>query len=305
MSTPSNDPSIIIIDRVIKQFDRRANSKDALFLYDEVFSRMFEKFDYIKSNPKTIIDLGCADGRHYINFRQRFKNAQYIGVDASPQRIARCHEFLSSHPSQKKRLFGPKPVSAECMLADMAFTGLMPESADLIFSNLTLHCHPNPMAVFNECRRLLRVDGLLLFSVFGPSTFKQLRDAIKLAGLKNVRTHPYIDMHDYGDMLMECGFADPVMDQEILTLTYKSSKKLLDDIYAFGGNACALPQSEIATKSGYLKLCEALEQARNAAGQIELTIEIAYGHAWKLASYKKGQETRVSLESLRSSLIRK
>ncbi|WDU54919.1 methyltransferase domain-containing protein [Taylorella equigenitalis] len=305
LSTPIN-PSIINKNRVKKQFDRRAYSKDSLFLYDEIFHRMFEKLDYIKVDPKRIIDLGCGDGRHFSDFRNRFKNAQYIGVDFSDKRLAICQSFLNKNPLLKKRfLVGSKPAEASCLLADMANTEIDPERAELVWANLSVHCHPNPLSVFSEIRRLLKTEGLLMFSTFGPATFRELRDAIEHAGLKNVQTHPFIDMHDYGDMLLECGFADPVMDQELLKLTYKSSKKLMDDIYAFGGNACTLPRSELSTKSGLQRLLEALEAKRNREGLLELTLEIAYGHAWKASSFRKGDETRVSLEGLRSHLNRK
>ena len=50
-------------------------------------------------------------------------------------------------------------------------------SADLIWSNLALHWHPQPHQVFQEWRRVLRVDGLLMFSCFGPDTFRELREA--------------------------------------------------------------------------------------------------------------------------------
>jgi malonyl-CoA O-methyltransferase len=37
----------------------------------------------------------------------------------------------------------------------------------------------------------------------------------------------FVDMHDLGDMLVESGFEIPVMDQEVLTITYKSPQSLL------------------------------------------------------------------------------
>jgi hypothetical protein len=36
---------------------------------------------------------------------------------------------------------------------------------------------------------------------------------------------PLVDMHDLGDMLVQAGFADPVMDQETLTLTWPTRRR--------------------------------------------------------------------------------
>src|SRR5699024_12721513 len=51
----------------------------------------------------------------------------------------------------------------------------------------------------------------ILFSCFGPSTFIELRAALHKAGWKT-QTMAFVDMHDFGDMLMESGFKDPVME---------------------------------------------------------------------------------------------
>src|SRR5690606_15333907 len=119
--------------------------------------------------------------------------------------------------------------------ADMASTGLAPESLELVWSNLALHWHPSPHAVLAEWRRILRVDGLVMFSCFGPASLREVRNALVQAGLQTA-TLPFVDMHDFGDLLIENGFADPVMDQETLTLTYNDPLRLLADVRALGGN---------------------------------------------------------------------
>ena len=98
-----------------------------------------------------------------------------------------------------------------------------------------LHWHPAPHAVFPEWKRLLRVDGLLLFSCFGPDTLKELRAAAR-AVLPHAVPMPFVDMHDFGDMLVGSGFATPVMDVETLTLTYGGARQLLDEVRALGSN---------------------------------------------------------------------
>ena len=58
-----------------------------------------------------------------------------------------------------------------------------------------------------------------MFSSFGPDTLFELRAAWAEVDPGD-HVHHFIDMHDYGDMLMAAGLADPVMDVERMTLTY-------------------------------------------------------------------------------------
>jgi SAM-dependent methyltransferase len=98
---------------------------------------------------------------------------------------------------------------------------LADDSVDLVLSNLMLHWHPQPHQVLPEWKRVLRADGLLMFSCFGPDTLKELRAAAADA-LPQARPMPFVDMHDFGDMMVASGFATPVMDVEA-DLTHSSA----------------------------------------------------------------------------------
>jgi malonyl-CoA O-methyltransferase len=189
------------------------------------------------------------------------------------------------------------------IVADGARLPIAGDSIDLLYSNLMLHWHPTPHLVFPEWKRVLRVDGLLMFSCFGPDTLQELRAAATEA-LPQARPMPFVDMHDFGDMLVASGFATPVMDVEMVTLTFADPRDLLAEVRALGGNprddrALALPSGRQARL-----LLEALAKRRNADGRIELTFEIAYGHAWKPAPRAKGVSV-VSVEALRGQLAQR
>jgi malonyl-CoA O-methyltransferase len=105
-------------------------------------------------------------------------------------------------------------------------------------------------------------------------------------------------MHDFGDLLIERGFADPVMDQEIITLTYKNAEKLLEDMKVLGGNPSLDRRPGLATRAWLDRLLLALEQQRHTDGTIHLSLEVAYGHAWRSASVSRRGETRISVSSI-------
>jgi malonyl-CoA O-methyltransferase len=134
---------------------------------------------------------------------------------------------------------------------------------------------------------VLKVNGLLMFSTLGPDTLKELRGAyaeVEAAHGVALRKHviDFVDMHDLGDMLVESGFEIPVMDQETLTITYKSPESLLADVRRWGAYPFEREaSSSAAARRLHKALLAALEARRRADGTIALTFEVIYGHAWK------------------------
>ena len=164
--------------------------------------------------------------------------------------------------------------------ADFGNLPLGEQRANVVWSNLALHWHPQPDQVFAEWRRVLKTDGLLMFSCFGPDTFKEIRQAFDSVEA-TPHTLPFVDMHDFGDMLTQSGFATPVMDMETLTLTYTSVSQLIAEVRAMGGNPLSTRRKSLMGKSAWKTMCDNLEKLRQPDGRISLTLEIIYGHAFK------------------------
>jgi malonyl-CoA O-methyltransferase len=274
------------------QFDRRAPGFSAHeALLREVDRRLQERLDVIRLAPERIVDVGCGAGASAAALLQRYEKAQWIGAELSPG-------MLQQMRIPARRFWQTPRVHR--LVAEGAALPLAEASVDLVYSNLMLHWHPAPHTVFPEWLRVLRVDGLLLFSCFGPDTLKELRAAFAQVW-PAARPLPFVDMHDFGDMMVAAGFATPVMDVETLRLTYPSPQALLREIGALGGNPrddrpSALPSGRVARA-----LHAALARRADADGRIALTLEVAYGHAWKPAPRSPGT-TRISVDALRSSL---
>jgi malonyl-CoA O-methyltransferase len=118
-----------------------------------------------------------------------------------------------------------------------------------------------------------------MFSCFGPDTLKELRDAF---GQSDKAAHilPFVDMHDFGDMLVHAGFSTPVMDMETITVTYEHLEKLMADVRALGGNPLATRHKGLFGKDAWNRVAAELER-RRTAGKLPLTFEIIYGHAFR------------------------
>ncbi|CUR79050.1 methyltransferase domain-containing protein [Achromobacter xylosoxidans] len=300
LPAPATPPSLpLVAADVPRQFARRGDLSEAQFLYGEVARRMLGRLQYIRVQPQAMLDAGCGAGDNLPLLRERYAEAAYTGLDNCEAllEVARKRHAPGGLSAWIGKLARRGPTNA-FVNAELAASGLAPESLELVWSNLALHWHREPHAVLAEWRRILKVGGLAMFSCLGPATLRELRQALDDAGLRTA-TPAFVDMHDFGDLLVENGFADPVMDQEILTLTYRTPEKLLQDVRALGGNPAAGRRGGLVGRDWRDRLCAALEAQRRPDGVIALSIEVAYGHAWRAATHRGvAGETRLSVSAI-------
>lgn len=247
---------------------------------------MHERLALVKLTPQHILDAGCGEGADLSVLQNRFPNASLCGLDAAPAMLTAARaSHLGAHSALARLLARWLPatggVKSPLLIAgDFARLPLAANAVDLVWSNLALHWHPQPDAVFAEWRRVLRTDGLLMFSCFGPDTFKELRAAFSAADA-TPHALPFVDMHDFGDMLVHAGFSTPVMDMETITVTYGTIDKLLADVRAWGGNPLTTRRRGLMGRAAWRRMCDHLEQSRRADGSIGLSFEVIYGHAFR------------------------
>jgi malonyl-CoA O-methyltransferase len=105
-------------------------------------------------------------------------------------------------------------------------------------------------------------------------------------------------MHDLGDLMVQNGFADPVMDQETIRLTYSNAETLLRDAWLLGGNPNPERRAALAGRQWRARLLQALEAGRTTQGELTLTVEVAYGHAWRSSVNRRAGETAIRLDAI-------
>ena len=175
-----------------------------------------------------------------------------------------------------------------------------PGQAELLWANMMLHLVADPAALLQQWQRALAVDGFLMFSTLGPGSLQGLRQAYARLGWPAPHA-PFVDMHDLGDMLVHAGFADPVMDQEILTLTWPDADALLRELRALGGNADPARCPGLRTPRWRERLCAALQQLQGPDGRLRLDFEVVYGHAFRAAPKPRvAAQTTVALDDMRA-----
>ena len=281
--------------QVVRRFARAAaDYREHDFLIREIDRRMQERLDYVRIEPRRILDLGCSAGGSLPALSARYPDAQWLGLDIAPAMLAAINLPRAGWP-RWLGLGRKAPVSR--VAGDAAQLPLAARSVGLVWSNLLLHWLDDPLPALAEAQRVLEVGGLLMFSTLGPDTLQELRMAFADG---YAHTQRFTDMHDLGDMLVACGFADPVMDMEVIRLTYDDLDRMLGELRQ-AGSACAMKARRHGlTGRGRWQAMRAAYEALRQDGKLPATFEVVYGHAWKTAP-KQTADGRavVSLEGLK------
>ena len=272
---------------------RLARAPEPPWLHGEIARRMGEKLDIILLRPERVIDWWSALGAGAGLLEAAYPKAQQLRVEPD------------AAWAERSRALAQRPwwTAARWTGGDMAVATEADEiqpGAGLVWANMMLHAVVDPVALIERWHRLLRVDGFVMFSCLGPGTLRELRTLYARLGWP-APTPGFVDMHDLGDMLVQAGFADPVMDQETLTLRWPTPQALLAELRSLGGNTAPDREPGLRTPRWRATLERELMTLAAPDGSIGLSVEVAYGHAFKAAPrLRAGEPTTVSLDDMRS-----
>ncbi|HYP83423.1 biotin synthase [Variovorax sp.] len=268
------------------------------WLHEEVGRRMADRLQWIKAAPATWADWAPLRGglEAHALVAARYPQAQAIVIEPEPALRAATEAALAAPWWRARRWLGPQPRFG----ADAA----PPDGVGLLWANMALHAAADPQSLIGQWHRLVAVDGFLMFSCLGPDTLRELRELHREAGWPPAG-HEFTDMHDWGDMLVGAGFAEPVMDMEHIQLSWSSPQACLDELRTIGRNLHPARFGALRGRGWLAALHGALARRALQAGdgRLSMTIEIVYGHAFKPApKVALSPQSAVSLRDMRSML---
>ena len=268
------------------------------WLHEEVARRMQERLQWIVKKPQRWMHWEPLRGGLSVHpvLAQRYPQAHCF-IAQTPPRAAAIVQRALAKPWWDLRQWRAQPVQFEPPN----------QPVQMLWANMALHMETDPQALLQRWHQLLEADGFVMFSCLGPDTLRQIRDLYGAQGWP-APAHEFTDMHDWGDMLVQAGFAEPVMDMERITLTFSSAGNLLAELRSLGRNLHPQRFSGLRGRRWHAVLQEQITRRLadpEHPGRLRLGFEVIYGHAFKPpARIPVRAQTSVSLDDFRDALQR-
>lgn len=271
-----------------------AHYDDVAVLQRQTADELLERLSLVSIQPNRIVDLGAGTGRNLSLLAKRYPKAQLVAVDIAPAMLQQARQVYQQNLGLKR--WFPNSNKPIYLAGDAEALPLADNSVDLIFANLSLQwC--DPRTSFAEISRVLRPDGLIMFTSLGPDTLTELRQA-----WASVDDYPHVnmfyDMHDIGTAMMDAGLANPVLDTDRYTLTYDSSMVLMKDLKILGArNVNTARRRGLTGKKSIQAVANKYETFRRD-GVLPATYEVIFGHAWAGQKAVNSNEIHISIDQI-------
>ena len=266
------------------------------WLHEEVARRMEERLQWMTLKPSTWLHWEPLRGgvQAQALLERRYPSSACF-MPVSPMDSAGAATKIKAKPWWSvQRWVGPKRHFR------------LPESpVQMLWANMALHMAADPQGLIKQWHSLLASDGFLMFSCLGPDTLGQLRRVYAQQGWP-LPSHDFTDMHDWGDMLVGAGFAEPVMDMEPITLSFSSPETLLNELRQLGRNLNIHRFPGLRGRGWRARWTEVVRAGLASAspdGRLSVTFEVVYGHAFKpKPRLLVAPQTSISLDEMRAAL---
>ena len=245
------------------------------FLKELACARLAERLELIRRNFRDILDLGSHGGQMVAALPARFHDQSIKLIQTDPS-AAFIQLAKAANPS----------VQNNFVMSDDVLP-VAPASCDAVLSAMFLHWMDDLPGMLSQIRLALRPDGLLLANLIGGRSLMELRSCLaeaetEICGGISPRCMPMADIRDLGSLLQRAGFALPVADAELVTVTYPDMFRLMADIRAMGGQNCLVGRTSHFTPRSVFMRAEALykEKFIDSESQIKVTVELITLTGW-------------------------
>lgn len=251
-STPPAPPRIFARPRRIAA-RRRAEALQRLpdaphYLLDDLIEDVEERLSFLRFEPRRALVIGDWTGSLARGLRLR-------GV-----------EVVEAEPASGFDEEAPYP-----------FDGF-----DLIASLGTLDTVNDLPGALIHARRALAPGGMLIASFLSSGSLPRLREIMLAADADRpaARIHPMVDVRAGGQLLQRTLYADPVIDQRPLQVSFRSFERLIGDLRAQAHSSVLADPGPPLGKAALARAKAAFELA-GVNGKTVETFEILTLSGWK------------------------
>lgn len=223
-------------------------------------------------------DLGIKKLFHRLHdVRRVFPRALLIGRKHSPDLI---ENLRSQVKIDDLCLFNPSSTSEETIpFEDKSF--------DLVMSSFELHSLNDLPGFLIQIKNILKPDGFFLAVLPGGRTLHELRTCLMeaelaITGGASPRIMPFAGLQSCASLMQRAGFALPVVDSDIVTLTYDHALRLMADLRAAGETNILHDRPRHFTRRAVLTEAARIyaEKFTGSDGRIETTVEMIFLAGW-------------------------
>ena len=273
-----SDLPIVFNRRAVRRNRDRAQAGFAAhdFLFREVAERLLDRLDDVKRAFPLALDLGCRTGLI----------GQLHGGRGGIKTLIQC-DLSEAMVRAAVPPIGGRTMGSLAAVGDEENLPFAPGTFDLVLSALALHWTNDLPGVLVQIRSSLKPDGLFLGALFGGATLKELRRALteaelEISGGAGPRVAPFADVRDLGALLQRANFALPVVDADLIPVSYDDPLRLMRDLRGMGEtNAVAARRLGFSRRDLFAAATERYRQASaRADGRVTATFEVVFLTAW-------------------------
>jgi malonyl-CoA O-methyltransferase len=209
----------------------------------------------------TLLDLGCGTGFLTGELLARSRYESMIALDIALPMLQAAQGKLVDQPN----------INYIC--ADAEHLPLGGQRIDAVLSNLALQWCRNLDAVFTDIKRVLKPEGQLVFSTFGPQTLHELKSAWATVDHYS-HVNEFYSEAQLKHFLLQAGFKNSQLKSTVYISRYQSVWTLMQELKHLGAqHVVAGRNKKITTQTAMQKMITAYEKHK-VNDQIPATFEV-------------------------------
>jgi malonyl-CoA O-methyltransferase len=219
-----------------------------------------------------ILEIGCGTGNLTEILVNQWPAASITALDIAPAMITVAEQRINSNSNTR---FLHADVEAWASEAPT-------DSFDLIVSNACFQWLSHPWQTLKHMQRILRTGGLLVFTTFGPDTFRELHQAFdgvyRSNGMEPQRHGlSFLSTAQWNNVLREAGFSNIQCKQDIQKETYISPRDFLLSVKAMGASTSeATTISGLSSRRLFTDMYKEYEDKHSIQGGVVATYELLF-----------------------------
>lgn len=231
---------------------------DASLTYDsaaalqcEVGRLLLDTFNSDLANG-VLLDIGCGTGfllQEWLLSHEMTVRQDFVAIDIAMPMLQHARNKLA------QPRFG-------FVCADAESLPFAHQSIELVISNLALQWSRQPESLFNDLRRIIKLNGQLQFSTFGPQTLQELKAAWKQVD-NYCHVNEFYSKQELMQILQQSGFKDIQIYTHVFQQTYPTVVDLMRELKALGAhNVSNGRKKQMTTKTQIHSMIAAYEKCR-------------------------------------------